>query len=732
MSTQMTDERARDWSPVPWRDRWIVAAWSVVLSVVIFAPLLGSRGGVLRGDLFFVPQQPIKGTWLGLTDSAPHTAPYDFLISIVTSVVPGDILQKALLLAVLIIAGTGAAAAVARYGLPAQLVAATFFVWNPYVYERLYTGSLQLLFGYAALGWVAWAATRRDAHTWRGLGPMIIALAIAGWASPTGGLIALVVALCAVAHRGIRPLLLTLGAGILVNLPSILPALFRPGGVLPDSTGVDAYSASPDTSLGVLGSLLTLGGVWDPDAVAPWRDNGIVVAIALIVTILGLIGVGLAWSRAPRGPLTGLSVAAAIGLLIALLGAYGGTRTVIDSLAENVPGGVLLRDGHAWLAPLALLLAVGWGSLAYHLAYRGSTAIMAATTVIGIAVPIALLPGLALAMDGELENDRFPGEWWHVRGLLEGKDPAGIAVLPLGGYRDFSWASSSQVADPAARYFFGDVVIDDTRTVNGAVVASNSDRAGKLSAAVDEPRGLTDALLAMGIDTVIIERGQEGAEPRLTGNNVDRTFRGKQLAVWEISGDVGDDGDKPPAIPIILGDVIAALLVLLAIAMAAGALGRTRPVGGLPPSAEDQQRAFGRPGPAPVPPAYSTLPPPPPPPTEMIAPGETEPEVVIPAAGDTAVISTTQTEFVDVVPGEDETTVVHTTAETSAITVPAGDTADTGDTGGTADATDDTQAVQPVEPVESVEPADTVDTDDSTAATNTGTDSDPGDDTRRF
>jgi hypothetical protein len=673
MSTQMTDERARDWSPVPWRDRGIVAAWSVVLSVVIFAPLLGSRGGVLRGDLVFVPQQPIKGTWLGLTESAPHTAPYDFLISLVTSVVPGDLLQKALLLAVLILAGTGAAAAVARYGLPAQLVAATFFVWNPFVYERLFTGSLQLLFGYAALGWVVWAATRRDAHLVMQFGPMVIALAIAGWASPTGGLIALVVALGAIAHRGIRPLLLTLAAGILVNLPSIVPALFRPGGVLPDSTGVDAYSASPDTSLGVLGSLLTLGGVWDPDAVAPWRDNAIVVAVALVVTILGLVGVGLAWSRAPRGPLTGLSVVAAIGLLVALLGAYGSTRTVIDSIAENVPGGVLLRDGHAWLAPLALLLAIGWASLAYYLAYRGSAAIMAATTVIGIAIPIALLPGLALAMDGELQNDRFPGEWWHVRGQLEGKDPAGIAVLPLGGYRDFDWASSGAVADPAPRYFFGDVVIDDTRTVNGAVVASNSDRAGDLRAAVDKSRGLTDALLAMGIDTVIIERGQDGAEARLTGNNVDRTFRGKQLSVWEISGEVGNGGDKPPAIPILLGDVIAALLVLLAIGMALGLVGRTRSAGGIPPSPEDQERAFGRPGPSPEPPAYSTLPPPPPPATEMTAPGETETAVVMPAPTTTAVVSAVESETVEVIPGEDETTVVHTSTTETAMSIPTAD-----------------------------------------------------------
>lgn len=637
MSTKMTDDRTTTGATLgPSRDRWIVGLWSLVLSVVIFAPLLGSRGGVLRGDLLFVPHQPIKGAWLGFDGSAPHTAPYDFVISLVTTVVPGDLVQKALLLLVLFLAGTGAAAAVSRFGLPAQLVAATFFVWNPFVYERLAAGSLTLLFGYAALGWVVWAAARPAGASILGFGPMVLALALAGWTSPTGGLIAAVVALGALAHRGAKTLLITLGAALVVNLPWIIPGLIRPGGVLPDSTGVSAYAASPDTSLGVFGSVLTLGGIWDPAATAPGRGNAVLSSLALVLTILGIAGVVLAWGRSPRGPITGLTVVAVLGLLVALLGAYGSTRTAIDSIAENIPGGVLLRDGHAWLAPLALLLAIGWGSLARLAAERGSTVVIAAATVVGIAIPVALLPGMALALDGNLINQRYPNEWWKVRGILASEDRAGIAVAPVGGYRDFTWNDLGTVADPAPHFFLGDVVVDNSRTVNGVVVPADNERATALRAALDKPKSAVTNLLAMGIDTVVVERDVDGATLNLAGKDSKRIFNGQHLTVWSLTGDVasGND-DSAPAIPIIIADILALALVLGAAGMALGqASRRPRPAGGSADRPDDYRTsAFARPAPAVVPATYEDLPPPHMTPTSMAStsePSTSEPATFMP------------------------------------------------------------------------------------------------------
>ena len=71
-------------------------------------------------------------------------------------VVDGGLLVKALLILGLWFAGWGAAklaAAILDAGLGGQLVAVTVAVWNPYVAERLLQGHWSLLAGYAAIGW---------------------------------------------------------------------------------------------------------------------------------------------------------------------------------------------------------------------------------------------------------------------------------------------------------------------------------------------------------------------------------------------------------------------------------------------------------------------------------------------------------------------------------------------------------------------------------------------------
>ena len=132
--------------------------------------------------------------------------------------------------------------------------------------------------------------------------------------------------------------------------------MFRPGGPTGSAESVDAFSANAETPLGVLGSVLTLGGVWDPTAYVPGRDNVLLAVLALVVT-LGRAGRCRARPPAagtPR-PVSGVAVLAAIGVVIALLGGLDATRSVIESLVDDVPGGAMLADGHVWLAPLALL-----------------------------------------------------------------------------------------------------------------------------------------------------------------------------------------------------------------------------------------------------------------------------------------------------------------------------------------------------------------------------------------
>ncbi|KAF0849307.1 hypothetical protein [Nocardia caishijiensis] len=145
-----------------------VAAYCALLTAVIVGPLAGS-GYLLLRDAVSTPRSYLTDSALGLGAAAPRAVPQDALLAVLSPVVDGGILVKAILIVSLWAAGYGAAA-LARQFLGAttgpQLVAATLALWNPFVAERLLQGHWSLLAGYAALPWAALAAARlRDAST---------------------------------------------------------------------------------------------------------------------------------------------------------------------------------------------------------------------------------------------------------------------------------------------------------------------------------------------------------------------------------------------------------------------------------------------------------------------------------------------------------------------------------------------------------------------------------------
>lgn len=565
------DERGRG------RGSLLVLLWSAVLSVVVFFPLLTGRGVALIGDMIFVPRQPLKGAWLGLDGSTTGAVPADFLVSVATLVVPGDFLQKVVLIAIVLLAGTGAGAAVSNLGLAPRLVAATFYVWNPFVFERLAVGDWTLLVAYAMLPWIVWGARRVSTGAVGEWVPVVAFMALAGWMNPLGGLLALLLGVILVSRRHARSGLAVLGAGIVVNLPTLLPALLRRGGATVDPAAAEAYALSSEGGLGVFGNLLSLGGIWDPTAAAPGRDQLIVVLLALLLTVAAIAGAVMLARRAGSGAVGGIGVLAAVGVVIALLGAFDGTRGVLASLAESVPGGSLLVDGHAWLAPLALFLAVGLAGLVAEVATRVSgAAAAAAVAVVAVAAPIALLPSLALGLDGRYENARFPGGWWAARQSMEQLDPEGVLSVPLTPERSWVWNEGRDSSDPAPHYFFGDIVVEDSRMVDGVEVPGSDPRAAEIRAALDgRPAELSEVLAANGIDTVLVELNVDGTVPQLARIGAEQVYDGGFLQVWSLADATTGTPDQPPAILIIIADILAALVALGAV-VAWVAFGRRR------------------------------------------------------------------------------------------------------------------------------------------------------------
>ena len=380
-------------------------AWPAVVGLGLGLLALGpglDRGFLLSYDMVAVPRQPFGAAMFGLSGGPARAVPSDAVLAALSRVIPADLAQKALLLAIFMLACEGAAALLPREPWFARLAAGVFYTWNPFVAERLIIGQWALLLGYAGLPWVLRAALALGpGPSWRGTGRLALALlpaAIGGFAAMTiSALVALPAAILGAARPAARrpadaievPLLdidagqrhfdrIELGPGArrlrsgavtlavigVASLPWLIPSLLRP--VYADPAGVAAFAARADTPFGSAGSLLMLGGMWNARAVPAGYGGGWSV-LWLAVVVTAAAGYVLLRGRR-RGP--GLGLAALAGLAIAALGLTGAGQDLLRAAQSLWPGFAVLRDGQQFAAPLALAEALGAGLAAAWLARR--------------------------------------------------------------------------------------------------------------------------------------------------------------------------------------------------------------------------------------------------------------------------------------------------------------------------------------------------------------------------
>ncbi|GAA1998597.1 hypothetical protein GCM10009799_27020 [Nocardiopsis rhodophaea] len=346
-----------------------LAPWGIGLGAGALAlgPALGP-GFALRYDMVFVPDPPLSAVTLGGGDGFPRAVPSDAVVGALNRILPlpADAVQALVLLAIFMIGAAGAARLVPGRWVVPRLAAAVFYVWNPFVAERLLLGQWAMLLGYAGLPWVLGAVVRSAR-----LSRLVVALVPAAVGGFSSVVLSAVVAFPAAVARGGRPgrrwrpwtagaaVAKVAGGLLVVSLPWLIPAL--ESGARTDPAAVDLFAPRADTPFGTVGSLLMLGGVWNAQAVPEWYGHPFVAACRLLLVIAALWGwVWLVRRHRPdvAGALTG---AAAIGFAIALLGVTDIGRELLRGLIAVWPGFGPLRDGQLYVAPLALLQAVGFG-----------------------------------------------------------------------------------------------------------------------------------------------------------------------------------------------------------------------------------------------------------------------------------------------------------------------------------------------------------------------------------
>ena len=551
-------------------------AWPAVvglgLGLLALGPGLG-RGFLLSYDMVAVPRQPFGAAMFGLSGGPARAVPSDAVLAALSRVVPADLAQKALLLAIFMLACAGAAALLPREPWFARLAAGVFYTWNPFVAERLIIGQWALLLGYAGLPWVLRAAHDLGREpSWRGTGRLAVALlpaAVGGFAAMT---ISALVALPAAAFSARQPAarwragaiaLAVIGAA---SLPWLIPSLLRP--VYADPAGVAAFAARADTPFGSAGSVLMLGGMWNARAVPAGYGGGWSV-LWLAVVVTAAAGYVLLGGRR-RWP--GLGTAALAGLAIAGLGLTGPGQDLLRAAQALWPGFAVLRDGQQFAAPLALAEALGVGLAAAWLARRpvpqraarpacqpgphpgsatnqivGDTNQVVGVTnqVVGVTnqvvggtnqmvgegqaaglmlavclllAPVLLLPGLAWGAAGRLRPAQYPAGWLAAARLIDASPAAGtVLVLPWAGYRSPAWNGGRTMLDPWPRLVSRPVIWNDGPRVGPLQLRPDDPAARALDGVIRGGGPLTGALRAAGVRFVISDGGAGGVADRLPG-----------------------------------------------------------------------------------------------------------------------------------------------------------------------------------------------------------------------
>jgi hypothetical protein len=499
-------ERLEDWLPV---------AWAVALGLLLLGPAMGP-GYVLTYDMVWVPDLSMRSDFLGLATSLPRIVPSDAVVAVLDRLVPGMVLQKAVLLGPLVAGGLGAARLAADLPIVGRLAVATAYEWSPLVVERLLIGHWPVLIGWSCLPWVLVLGRR-----WRSTGrlpAMLPLVLVLGSLSASAGLVTAVGLLLGALGGPSRRAAVVVGLVLAANAPWLVAGVLHSGSARSSAEGAATFSLQAEGGVPAPVAALSLGGIWNGDVV-PGSRVGLAGWLTALV-VVGLAALGYRTWRAAMDAPTRRAVAGCwlVGMVVALLtwAVPGGVGWV----ASHVPGGGVVRDGARMLvlcAP-AVATAVGAGVAAIgSRAEPGAGRWLVSTGL--LLLPVLLLADAAWGIGGRLAAVSYPPGYATMREAVATGPPGDVLVLPLSAFRRPAWNGSRTVLDPVGRYQPRDYVSSDVLVVGGISLEGEDPRVADVVRALAQPTAeeRSAELAALGIAIVVTDHTAPGEAPEVAG-----------------------------------------------------------------------------------------------------------------------------------------------------------------------------------------------------------------------
>ena len=528
----------------------VAALVSLALALAVCGRSFGS-GLFLYRDFVTVPD-PARGPGLlGRAGEAPRAVPLDAVMAGLSVVVGTGVQQQVMLVATLVLAGSGTAVLLRKHGTAAMVAGAAVATWNPYVAERLSLGQPPTLLAYSVTPWLI-AAVRSRLGTRRALGVVLLCAlpaALTPWGSLVAALVVVGASLVTPRRRRAPWLLGVTSLAVLWCLPWLVPALSRFTGPA-DPDGAAAFALRTDSPLGLVGSALTLGGTWAAGTVPDSRASTTATAASLVLVVVTVIGLAV---LARRGRLPAVLLAGAAWLVpVAAAALAAGPGLELWSRWQQLPGVAIGRDTHRWLglsaAASSVLVGIAVGEVARRVrsAPRGARrldgqllAAPVAAVVVVVSAAVLTVPDLPETVASSYRPVVLPSDWAPmVRSAEQTAGTGRVLVLPYQPFRTTAWAGHQPFLDPTPRALRVPVLVSrqlvvvrgqQRWTVDDDVVTGDQLGVGSASAAPD----LVE-LRRHGV-TAVIEWLDSPGPTWVRSDGLVRVFDGPHFRVWAVT-----------------------------------------------------------------------------------------------------------------------------------------------------------------------------------------------------
>lgn len=497
--------------------------WYGILAVILLFPLL-LPGYILTLDLVFTPH-------FELPTELDNTYPLQVLLWLLHFLLPGDVIEKLVLFAILLLSGTGMHLLVrsakpktieAEYWNIAAWFSGIFYVINPFTYARFMAGQWMVLLGYALIPFficillrcISAEPSRRRYFLLTGLALLILCVSI----HFVGILLLLLLFATSelIRKKEIRNHLRYIGESVglffVVSLYWLMPlALGKSSiGQAVASFGdvqFHAFQTAGGSLLGMVSQVIRLQGFWAetrqlfilPQQIVPlW---GVVVAVLWALVIFG---VRKAW-RTQR-------TIVVFSLLCILGGVIFSTTPLVGVLSHIVPFFAGYREPHKF----TVLIVVGYAILgAYGVAYLLQTlqnrrwpVALNVAGILGLVLPILITPTMLWGFAGQLKPTQYPREWYEMNSYMKREVKGNkVLFLPWHQYANHSF-SNRIIANPAEKFFEVNIVTSDDPEFNGAPPTVPNKEKAEITRAIKEKQPVVNILSRHAVQYLLVANEQ--------------------------------------------------------------------------------------------------------------------------------------------------------------------------------------------------------------------------------